>query len=139
VRPTTHAGALVREAGSLNDAYRDLFKPATAHRKRNEESGLARRRGKPSLDVLGSAAGARLDPARKNRACGTQEGQTVCGLAKTLGLSKATVITVSSFCQIRLHIQGMYMQALVNLSARRSRLFCNQGTSGRMKDYRCPL
>ena len=55
------------------------------------------------------------------------------------GPAKATVITVSSFCQIRLHIHGLYMQAPVDLSARRNRSFCNQGTSGRMKDYRRPL
>ena len=96
VRPTTHAGGLVRKAGSLNDAYHDLLKPATAHRKRNEERGLARRRGKPSLDVLGSAAGARLDPALKDRACGTQEGQTVCGLPKHWACPKQPPFAVSS-------------------------------------------
>jgi hypothetical protein len=101
--------------------------------KAERRKGLGTKTWKPSLDLLGSAAGARLDPALKDRACSTQEGQTVCGLAK------ATVITVSSFCKIRLRIQGLYRQAHVNLSARRNRLFCNQGTSGRMKDYRCPL
>jgi hypothetical protein len=29
-------------------------------------------------DVFGSAAGARLDPALKDRACGAQEGQATC-------------------------------------------------------------
>jgi hypothetical protein len=48
--PPRMFGALPREASSLNDAY--LLKPATTHRKRKEESGLARRRGNLPLTPL---------------------------------------------------------------------------------------